>query len=334
MAVALDGAGNLYVAGGYIHSQELNPGGAAVSSRGSEDVFLAKLSGSGTILWVQNAGGPGTDRAQGVVSDGAGGAIITGFFEQTARFSGSSTTLTSAGERDVLVARYDAGGGPGDDAALGVRVDSQGTANITGSFSGTATFGPYSLEARGVEDMYTARVSPAGVFSFFAPVGGDRARARGNGVALGSGGSVVAVGTFDGNLTYGGLNLTNNGKADVLLTSLESTSGPSADAAPADGAMPDGAKADVTTPDAAAPDATTPDLAMAPDKTPAGDQKVILPDGPGPNPKDMAQPDLAQPDMAAARLGPARPGRGRPGIGDTALSQRRVKFPSRVTTSV
>ena len=63
------------------------------TSRGSYDVFVMHVTASGAIDWAAQAGGTSFDRGYGVAHDGAGGALVTGYFSGEASFG--STSLTS-----------------------------------------------------------------------------------------------------------------------------------------------------------------------------------------------------------------------------------------------
>src|SRR5216117_2635562 len=52
--IAVDAAGNIYVAGTFHQATEI--GGSNFVSRGDVDLFLAKYSNSGNIMWVKQVG--------------------------------------------------------------------------------------------------------------------------------------------------------------------------------------------------------------------------------------------------------------------------------------
>jgi hypothetical protein len=79
-----------------------------LTSAGSSDVFVAKISAAGAWVWATQAGGTGGDFGWGVSALADGSAIVTGNFEGTATFG--ATTLTSAGGSDVFVARISPNG--------------------------------------------------------------------------------------------------------------------------------------------------------------------------------------------------------------------------------
>ncbi|MDJ0869298.1 MAG: hypothetical protein QNK03_24555, partial [Myxococcota bacterium] len=88
--VTFDGDGHVYVTGDF-----------------SGRMFLARYTSGGTRSWGRTSSGSvalGID----VVADASGNALITGNFGGTASFGGFP--VTSAGSRDVFVAKYDAEG--------------------------------------------------------------------------------------------------------------------------------------------------------------------------------------------------------------------------------
>jgi Beta-propeller repeat len=130
--VALDSAGNAYVAG-YTFGSLGGP------NAGAGDVLLAKYDASGTNLWIHQTGSAAIDQATGVAVDSAGNAYISG------RTMGSLGGPI-AGFADALVAKYDASGTMlwtrqfgtrSIDEGFAVAVDSAGNAYITGRTSGS-----------------------------------------------------------------------------------------------------------------------------------------------------------------------------------------------------
>ncbi|MDO7877479.1 T9SS type A sorting domain-containing protein [Hymenobacter sp. ASUV-10] len=147
--------------------------------------------------------------AEKVAFDAAGNAVVAGHFSGTLVLG--RHTLVSAGGEDVFVARVDAtgdwaqavrAGGPADDYAMGLAVAPDGTATVVGGFeSKLATFGSFVLPNSGsnssTQDVFIARLSPAGVWTQAARAGGqghDHATA----VALAPDGTATVVGGFQG----------------------------------------------------------------------------------------------------------------------------------------
>ena len=141
-----------------------------LTSAGEEDYFVAKVDSSGTFLWATRAGGTGDDGTEswGVSALVDGSAIVSGSFENTADFG--STTLTSAGDGDVFVAKVDSsgsflwatqGGGSGEDKGWDVGTLADGSAIVAGPFDGTATFGSSTLTSFRADVFAVKVVSPS-----------------------------------------------------------------------------------------------------------------------------------------------------------------------------
>jgi hypothetical protein len=141
-----------------------------LTSAGEEDYFVAKVDSSGTFLWATRAGGTGDDGTEswGVSALVDGSAIVSGSFENTADFG--STTLTSAGDWDVFVAKVDSsgsflwatqGGGSGEDKGWDVGTLADGSAIVAGPFDGTAAFGSTTLTSFDTDAYVVKVVSPS-----------------------------------------------------------------------------------------------------------------------------------------------------------------------------
>lgn len=98
---AVTADGDLVIAGLFQGSLQL--GTYLLENRGDWDVFLARISRGGAVVWAESFGGPGVDAVHGMALDGDQVWLI-GDFQLTADFGGDP--LTSAGESDIVVAGY------------------------------------------------------------------------------------------------------------------------------------------------------------------------------------------------------------------------------------
>src|SRR5688572_19073688 len=160
--IEVDGNGNSYITGEFRGSATF--GSTTLTSTGYYDCFIAKYDADGNMVWAKQSGGAGLEMGRGIAVDGSGNCYITGYFEGSATFG--STTLTSSGDEDIFIARYDAlgnvlwakqAGGTTKDAAVGIAVYGSGTSYITGEFQGQATFGSTTLTSTSsLPDIFVA----------------------------------------------------------------------------------------------------------------------------------------------------------------------------------
>jgi hypothetical protein len=154
---------------------------------------------------------------------------VTGSFQGTATFG--STTLTSAGSYDAFVAKIDASGtylwatkagGTATDEGSGISTLSDGSAIVTGSFSGTATFGSTTLTSAGSQDVFVAKIDAAGAYVWATQAGGVSTD-QGRGVSTVSDGSAIVTGYFQGTATFGSTTLTSAGSSDVFVAKIDAS---------------------------------------------------------------------------------------------------------------
>src|SRR5690349_6352919 len=79
LGLAVDRSGNVLVTGfmGLKHHEFIGTHGWSTSGG---EIFLAKYAPDGKLLWLQKAGGSGTDIGVAVAVDDAGNSFVTGHF--------------------------------------------------------------------------------------------------------------------------------------------------------------------------------------------------------------------------------------------------------------
>lgn len=87
-------------------------GSTTVRSRGQTDIFVAKYSPTGEVLWVRSGGGSGDDESHGIAVYPDGSSIVAGSFERTAEFGSGPdrVSVTSESGKDVFLVKYDTNG--------------------------------------------------------------------------------------------------------------------------------------------------------------------------------------------------------------------------------
>ncbi len=106
--VTTDPSGNVYV-GGAFSSTFIEFGTTTLTNVGSNgyyDIFIVKYDSLGNSLWAINVNGTGYDEIVGLSSDSFGNVYAAGHHLSTLAFG--STSLTSAGDKDIYIAKLDA----------------------------------------------------------------------------------------------------------------------------------------------------------------------------------------------------------------------------------
>jgi hypothetical protein len=164
--IVTDGS-DVYVVGSFSGTATI--GGATLPGAGAQDIFVARYNGFGNLIWARPAGGINNDSGIGVGVDGSHNVVITGFFESSASFSG--TTLTADGSRDGYIAKYDLLGvlqwvqpikGGGSNLGLDVTAQPSGYIIGTGSYQNIATFGSASVTAQDMDDVFVVKTGAGG----------------------------------------------------------------------------------------------------------------------------------------------------------------------------
>jgi Beta-propeller repeat len=162
-SIAIDDAGNVYVAGhsssfGFPVLNAIQP-----APKGVEDAFVVKLSSTDTLLYSTLLGGDHPDNATDIALDSLGNVYITGRTESTnfplkdpvqaecvpmtelLRCSGDAFITKLDAQGSALIYSTFLGGAAGFDLGLGIAVDPQGNAYVTG---GTESFDFPTINAR------------------------------------------------------------------------------------------------------------------------------------------------------------------------------------------
>jgi putative cell wall-binding protein len=241
--------GSAIVTGNFAGTATFTPTQSAsvsLTSAGSEDAFVAKISADGEWVWAARAGASSSDSGSAVSVLTDGSAIVTGEFRETATFTPVTTgadpiNLPSSGQSDVFVAKISAtgewvwaarAGGSSSDYGSAVSVLSDGSAIVTGYIESSATFTPVTSGATPIPwpspgaDAFAAKISATGEWLWAARVAGGIV--EGTAVSVLSDGSAIVTGNFAGTATFtptqsASVSLTSAGNADAFVAKISAT---------------------------------------------------------------------------------------------------------------
>ncbi|MCH2637911.1 MAG: SBBP repeat-containing protein [Candidatus Thalassarchaeum sp.] len=211
-----------------ITNVELESGESVISDSSGRSISAEALA------WelAQKAGGSsGDDQSNAVAVDSNGDVYVTGAFEQTSTFGG--TTLTTAGNDDIFVAKMNStghwlwavqAGGIYDDAGMDLAIDSAGNVFLTGKFQNTAQFGSDSMTAGPTtnDDFFIAKIDTWGNWQWVEGVDcHNNGRCYGTSVAVDSSGYAYVTGSFTRDVDFGTTTLTWAGVEDIFVAKID-----------------------------------------------------------------------------------------------------------------
>jgi gliding motility-associated-like protein len=216
VSLALDGSGNIFIAGSFRYMQDFDPGpGYAILTASlandSHDIFVCKLNGDGNFVWVKQMGGTGEDYSVSIVIGSSNDIYTCGYFSGAADFDPGNQTfnLTAANSfPDIFISKLDNNGnfiwarqlGGNQQVCYSVTVDNAGGIYTTGYFGNTLDFDPgpgtFNLTATGY-DIFVLKLDESGKFIWAKQIGGNGTIIS-NSIAADALGNVYTTGYFSG----------------------------------------------------------------------------------------------------------------------------------------
>ena len=193
-------------------------------------VFLAGASFLGaqeSFVWATSGGGTQWDNIFDIACDAAGNSYVTGVFYATASFG--ATTLVTAGNSDILIAKLDPAGnwlwakraGGGDyDRGSSIAVDAAGNCYATGYYRGSASFGPFTPNYDSYNDLFVAKLDSDGNWLWLVSAASGENESGMDICADDSGNSYLAA-SYAYELTLGTQTVSGFGGSDILAAKLD-----------------------------------------------------------------------------------------------------------------
>ncbi len=222
VSIAVGPDGSIYSAGNYSGTADFDLGASnfSLTSAGNDDVYVSKLTSSGSFVWAKSMGGSNYDDVLGMTVASDGSVYTTGMFSGTANFNPGSTAynLTSNGGYDAFISKLDTNGnfvwaehigGANDDWGQNVSLGPDNSVYVAGEFSGTVNFntkGTANLTSASTtgEDNFVLRLDSSGNYLWAGATGGSnssdstgRLYNLSESLAVAPDGSVYTAGQFE-----------------------------------------------------------------------------------------------------------------------------------------
>ena len=203
--IAVDGAGNAYVAGNTnsnnfpttVGSFQPSPGG------GLNDAYVVKLdptaTGAASLIYSTYLGGSGDDQGADIAVNSSGNAYVTGLTGSSNFPTANPLDSSLGGVTDAFVAKLNNTGstlvystylgGSGDDRGADIAVNSSDNAYVTG-LTGSSNFptaNPLDSSLGGVTDAFVAKLNNTGSTLVYSTYLGGSGDDRGGGIAVDAG---------------------------------------------------------------------------------------------------------------------------------------------------
>lgn len=240
-ALALDAAGNLYVAGTTASINFPLKGAVQASNAGLADAFVSKFNPDGSgLVYSTYLGGGGDDFGLALDVDAAGNAVVVGHTTSTnfpVKAAVQGTHAADGGLQDAFVTKLNIAGnglvystylgGNAADYGLAMDLDNEGNVYVAGNtsssdypfvgisyFSGTTAAG---------QDGFLTRLSATGSGPYFSFYLGGNGSDEITGIAVDAGGNIYLTGyttSDDFPVSSGALQSTLAGAADAFVTQI------------------------------------------------------------------------------------------------------------------
>ena len=187
--VVRDIAGDIFLTGATHSTTNIATTGAyqITFGGGMQDVFVAKFTSTGSLLWATYYGGSGNEVAYSACSDATGAVYIGGYttIDDVIPTPGAHQTTYGGGAYDAFLAKFSTEGtlvwgtyygGSDYDFGTAVCCDHSGSvylAGITQSLTNIATPGAYQTANNGDDDVFLAKFDSTGILQWGTYFGGD-----------------------------------------------------------------------------------------------------------------------------------------------------------------
>ncbi|MCB5284937.1 MAG: hypothetical protein LHW45_05025 [Candidatus Cloacimonetes bacterium] len=231
--LALDPSGNSIMAGNIYKSVAFGAWNLSAYNGNYSDIFVAKADPAGNWLWAVHAGSNNHDYATAVCTDVTGNSYVTGqIYSHYAAWFGS-IELSEYGNQ-AFVAKLDPAGNwlwakvldrtssSGASYGWGIACDAAGNCHVTGLFNGTYAFGATTLTTYGGNDIFAAKLDPAGNW-LWANQAGTAISDNVNGICTDGAGNSWITGQFENTATFGAHTVTAVDDKDAYFAKLDAS---------------------------------------------------------------------------------------------------------------
>src|SRR6218665_96254 len=241
MSVHTDASGNVLISGTFLFAVDFDPGPGTYNLTGLlRDVFVWKLSSSGSLIWARAMGGNSNDYCYTVTTDAAGNVYTAGSFVGLVDFDpgpGTYTMTSPPGVGCAFVSKLDASGNflwanryisTGVSEATGLAITPNAELVVTGGFKGTCDLDPgpgtSTLTSLNLDGFVLKANSGTGSTIWANPITGP-ADQYAIGTGVDASGNIYITGDYRGLADFdpfpGAPNVPSSGAEDVFVCTYD-----------------------------------------------------------------------------------------------------------------
>lgn len=207
-ALAVDGAGNIVLAGEF--DQAINLGGGSLIAPHADTGFFARLAPDGSHVWSKQLGGAGAVGIPAIAFDGAGNVLLAGAFLDSIDLGGGPVVAVASS--DAFVAKYGPDGaykwgkglgGPAQQVVRGVAAGAADAVCVGGWFAGSIDLGVGVMASAGSNDAFVGCFDAQGK-ALWSKRFGDAGDQHINDMTTDAEGRLSLVGETTGVVDFGG----------------------------------------------------------------------------------------------------------------------------------
>ncbi|MCX6139901.1 MAG: SBBP repeat-containing protein [Candidatus Kapabacteria bacterium] len=225
--ICIDPIGNISIIGAFSDTAILGTSPPlSLTSSGSYDVYVARYSGNGDVVWARSIGDTGIDYAGGISRDSIGNVYMVGDFHITPYPYSSSK---------IVVAKFDIAGNNVwlrkeinngfSHFGNGIKTDSKGNSYVIGNYFNTIKFtNSDSIVAGNVEsNIFVAKFDASGAFMWGQTAGAGSGYCVSRAIDIDTDGNSYITGQYHGTISFGSLSIsgTSGVGTDVCIAKCD-----------------------------------------------------------------------------------------------------------------
>lgn len=231
--IVVDGAGNSYITGYFTETPTF--GSLTATTGASFEAYIAKLNASGDFIWVKSfhtVGTTGYEVSSEIILDAQQNLVIAGQFND--KITIGTTTLTSVGNHDMFVAKFnkDTGnaiwvkqfGGTESNGSSALSFNQDGDLFVGGSFFGTIVLNTETYNAGTILNSFIMKLNASGDIVWSKEIDGiDWNNVYG--ITIDMQNNCIVGGYFTGSATLQGTVLNATGNEDIFIAKYSGNNG-------------------------------------------------------------------------------------------------------------